>query len=248
MKQCSKCKEWKQLEEFHISKKKKDGLSSWCKGCYKDYRIKNKNELLKKGREYYLENKTAVLDRCKKYRENNKEKERVRHKKYRDENKESISKTSKIYYIRNKDVIKQKYIEKFPKIKERKAKYQRTQRGKEVYYKSRKKYLSTPKGKEKAARDAHKRRARSKNLECTLTDKQWNIIIYEQQHNLCAECEKEFNEKRKPTKDHIIPLSLWGPLTFGNVRALCKSCNTSKLNRVYFMRAIYTLLEYNMEI
>lgn len=43
MKKCYKCKETKDLSEFHKNKRKKDGLNHYCKDCA---RIKN--------REYYL--------------------------------------------------------------------------------------------------------------------------------------------------------------------------------------------------
>ena len=32
-KHCSKCDEWKVLNEFHKDKRKSDGLDSWCKVC-----------------------------------------------------------------------------------------------------------------------------------------------------------------------------------------------------------------------
>jgi len=62
------------------------------------------------------------------------------------------------------------------------------------------------------------------------------------QDNRCYECHKEFGHNLKPTKDHIIPVTRGGGLTFGNIRALCGSCNSSKLNNMYFMQAIDTLL------
>lgn len=37
MKNCSKCKFNKEQSEFYRSSKSKDGLSSWCKQCNKDY-------------------------------------------------------------------------------------------------------------------------------------------------------------------------------------------------------------------
>ena len=33
MKQCSKCKKWKNESEFYERHKSKDGLDSWCKKC-----------------------------------------------------------------------------------------------------------------------------------------------------------------------------------------------------------------------
>ncbi len=37
MKQCTKCKKWKEESEFHKDCKSKDGLAYWCKKCYREY-------------------------------------------------------------------------------------------------------------------------------------------------------------------------------------------------------------------
>lgn len=88
-------------------------------------------------------------------------------------------------------------------------------------------YPKTPQGKISETRHLHKRRALYKETPCTLTLKQWEKII-ESQNNRCAICGKRFCKSRPPTKDHIIPLSKGGGLTFENVQALCVSCNSSK--------------------
>jgi len=49
IKQCSKCKEFKKVEEFHKDKRRSDGLGSWCKECdyesEKQWRAKNPERL-----------------------------------------------------------------------------------------------------------------------------------------------------------------------------------------------------------
>ena len=40
MKRCPKCGEWKEETEFNKSKAKKDGLSSICRECSFNYRVK----------------------------------------------------------------------------------------------------------------------------------------------------------------------------------------------------------------
>jgi len=37
MKQCTKCKKWKDLREFSKQSSRKDGLRSWCKKCECEY-------------------------------------------------------------------------------------------------------------------------------------------------------------------------------------------------------------------
>lgn len=94
-----------------------------------------------------------------------------------------------------------------------------------------KKYDKTPSGKLLCSRRAHKRRSREFKTESTLTLNQWNKIL-ETQGNKCTICGKRFNKSNPATKDHIIPVSKGGGLTFENVQALCRSCNSSKSNRI----------------
>lgn len=42
MKQCTKCKEWKKLNEFYVKTKSKDGLQYQCKSCNRKYNKENK--------------------------------------------------------------------------------------------------------------------------------------------------------------------------------------------------------------
>lgn len=73
MKQCSKCKEWKELTMFGVDKKRPDGLYSTCKVCKKQYRIDTKDKIRLRKKNYYLDNKDKILLHQKKRFENNKE-------------------------------------------------------------------------------------------------------------------------------------------------------------------------------
>lgn len=77
MKQCTKCKDWKELDDFSKQKSTKDGLQYICKQCNK---------------EYYKNNK----EQNKKYRENNKEyyKSNAKYETYKD--KLTIDESSKV--------------------------------------------------------------------------------------------------------------------------------------------------------
>lgn len=97
-----------------------------------------------------------------------------------------------------------------------------------------KQYRKSDRGKAAKARENHKRRINNNESKNTLTLAQWNKIL-DQQGNRCATCKKPFNKKREATRDHIIPLSAGGGLTFENVQALCRSCNCKK----------HTTLDYN---
>jgi hypothetical protein len=68
----------------------------------KEYREKNKEDILKKAKEYYRKNK----EKHKKYRRENKEKIAARMVEWRKNNRDKIKKTSKKYKKNNKDRIR----------------------------------------------------------------------------------------------------------------------------------------------
>lgn len=83
-KKCTKCKQKKNLSEFHKDSSNLDGLYPWCKEC--------KNL---KRREYVIANSD-------------------KEKKYREENKEKIASKSRIWYLANKErrsAVRKKYYE-----------------------------------------------------------------------------------------------------------------------------------------
>ena len=68
----------------------------------------------------------------------------------------------------------------------------------------------------------------------TLSENEWAMIL-EEFHNSCAYC--GITEKESLTKygellhqEHVIPLSIGGPYSLGNVVPSCRSCNSSKTN------------------
>ena len=135
-------------------------------------------------------------------------------KEYRKQNKEQIAKQNKKYYNKKKKQIAKWAQGYYKENKEQRGEYQRD-------------YRKTANGKLANKRGDHNRRALIDNTEATLTAEQWNTIL-KQQKNRCAKCDKRFTKKNPPTADHIVPLSKGGGLIFGNVQALCGSCNSSK--------------------
>lgn len=92
MRQCTTCKEFKELDEFYKSKDKKSGYRSSCKKCSNikciEYYENNKD----KKREYFLLNKDRINEYQKGYR-----------KEYYILNKDNINKKVKEYYYKNKE-------------------------------------------------------------------------------------------------------------------------------------------------
>lgn len=60
---------------------------------------------------------------------------------------------------------------------------------------------------------------------------QWQRII-KNQKNTCNMCKKRFCKSRIPSMDHIIPISKGGDHDVSNIQALCRSCNSSKSNKI----------------
>jgi len=121
MKQCYICKQFKELNEFSKDKRRKDGLQLSCKKCFSDYRLKNREKILKQKAEaraklteeekkeitkymsdYYQSNKEQISVRITVYRKENKEKITVRKKIYIEENRQEIAVKQSIYQKKNR--------------------------------------------------------------------------------------------------------------------------------------------------
>ena len=77
------------------------------------------------------------------------------------------------------------------------------------------------------ARD-QRSRAERLGLKDHFTAPEWRDLLVSAGFK-CLSCGKE---SRALISDHIIPLSLGGPNTIGNIQPLCFSCNVSKRNRI----------------
>ncbi len=234
---CSKCGEEKDISEFYTA-------SNICKPCktahhkqyYKDnceklkekQRARNENnrDRIKAYNKKYTElHREHLKEQSKKYYEENRESQLLNRRKYRIENREQIIENRKLHYQENKEEIKEerrKYRREHPEKTNASAR--------RSYYKNIERiraWRRTDAGIMASAHGHHNRRVRLLKTPCTLTLLQWKKIL-ETQGNKCAICGKRFCKSRPPTKDHIIPLSKGGGLTFENVQALCRSCNSSK--------------------
>ena len=97
LKQCSKCKKWKELLEFGKDKSRKDNLNDRCKKCYR-----------KIGREWYKNNNEKIKKKRKKWRKNNPKKVRKWNKKYRKNNFEKVIKISREWKKNNSERVRKK--------------------------------------------------------------------------------------------------------------------------------------------
>ena len=108
MKQCYRCKEFKDKCNFHKNKIKKDGIDIYCKKCVseygKKYRDANKDVLASKRREYTLNNKEHKSNYDMKYYRKNEELKKTYHKSYRETNRDSVLNTIRNWTKNNKEL------------------------------------------------------------------------------------------------------------------------------------------------
>lgn len=205
---CRVCGKLKLLSEFHKDKTKYLGRRTTCKECAKDYakeyRKTHREECLELGREYYKDHKKDLCNYGKEYRKTHREE----HCKY-----------YKQYY---KDHRK----EKLELAKE----YQKSHKGRRREYM--KNYLQTATGRLACRICRHRRRARKLAAGGDgISAEQWQRIIIKQK-NKCNICHRKFTKTRPATMDHIVPISKEGDHDTSNIQALCKSCNSSKHDKI----------------
>ena len=108
-KECNKCHEIKNVDDFHKNKSSKDGHNAKCKGCCSIYRknhyLKNKNKTLIQSHEYYINNKEKVNERQHQYNIKNKQKILDYHHQHYENNKDNIIEKRRQHYENNKDNI-----------------------------------------------------------------------------------------------------------------------------------------------
>lgn len=211
MKACNRCGEEKTLEEFSKDKSKKDGLNTACKSCRsasaKVYYKKNCDNIKKRTAAYRLENPEW-------YREYNK-------RAWKDTKEDSLKLEAQRIRVRE-------YVRR-PEVKSK-----RRETGRE--YKQRP-YVKAKMAAYQAARVkerpdlyrnyARKYRARKNSAEGNFTDEEFRDLC-KSYDNKCLCCGKQ----RRLAADHVVPLVKGGDNTIENIQPLCKSCNSSKKDKI----------------
>jgi len=230
IKKCSTCKTWRSVNSFSCDKTRKDGLQNKCKLCSKKHyqdNIEYYNEYNKQWKiqnpEYFkkhyqdniehykkwnkrwrLDNKEYYEKYRKQYYQDNQEEINERNKQYYQENKEKVSECQKQWKLENPEYNKQWNLDNPEYAKQWRLDNPETSRG----------YV-------------RKRRALKRQVSelYTKEDELKTLELFDHQ---CANCGSTDNL----CIDHHYPLSRGHALSLENAVVLCKSCNSSKGNKL----------------
>jgi len=165
------------------------------------------------------------------WREKNKEHIRDYNKQYRQTHLEYIREYMREYFKKNGH---KKYPpEYFKQWRELNGDYHKLyyQENRDAIIEYHRQYRKTEAGKANRQRSYNKRRDSERVIISTLTAEEWLNILNEYQFR-CAYCKKQFNLFNRATRDHIIPISKGGHNVKENVAPACKSCNSSKKDKI----------------
>lgn len=95
-------------------------------------------------------------------------------------------------------------------------------------------YRQSPEGRLARRNCDNRRRAQKRNLEATATNAEIKSLMLGATH--CAYCRAPFSADKKPTLDHVIPLSKGGAHSIGNLAAACMPCNLEKGSKMNFQK------------
>jgi len=185
---------------------------------------------------YYVRNRERLAENNKRWRKENPDKHSAQKKTYYKKNAERLRVISK--------PTKRRYLERHPErrhestqqyyLTHREAHAERVKRWEGKHPEQRKAIMrafrSSPKGRALNARELAKRRAKMREIVCTLTAAEWRTILLDYKF-ACAYCQRT---DLKLTQDHVIPISKGGHHTKQNVVPACRSCNSKKLNRLNY--------------
>lgn len=180
------------------------------KTCTKCGQVKSLSDFYKRLDSHQTQCKECQLKAHKQHYKANAELLRQRAKDYRAKNPEKV-KAARLAW---KQANKEKNVESVLRYQ---RKYPEKHTAATAAYRAR--------NKDKYRNYSQNRRVRKENNGVFLiTDKELSRIL----SRPCANCQS-FD---RPTLDHIIPISLGGTHSIGNLQALCMPCNSSKANRV----------------
>lgn len=216
---CTKCGEWRLLEEFGSHRSSPDGHAWRCKTCTSEYDRRryqaNRQRFIEKQRLWRENNAERAAEAKRRWREENPERESERKRLWREANKEHIAEWGQRYREENKEQIE---------VAQRR--YREENRDKRRLWREENKERIQrwwSENKDKRSEYDKKRRARKSGAEGHHSVQEFRKLctLYD---NVCLCC----GEVKPLTADHVVPLSQGGSDYIENIQPLCSLCNSTK--------------------
>ena len=217
-KRCKQCGAMKPLDDFHKDKSCKDGRRSLCKNpCQREY-----------DRKHYEDSREGYLEYNHKYQKAYPE----YNQKYREAHREELKERARKYYAEHRVRRHEYRKERRKENREYACKYRREHQTKarEANYKWRKEHP------EKEIENNRRRRARKQDVAENFTTPMARFVrkYWDNRCVICGKTQKE--EGQTLAIDHWMPLSNGNPLTMSNSVLMCRSCNSSKHDKLPSVR------------
>lgn len=200
--------------------------------------LANRDRLLADARARRATNREQCRQYARAYRAANRDKQAEHERAWYAKNREYKAEQNRIYRAKNKERIAAEkrayYIANLERDRERRQKYNRARYAadpeREANRKRAYREANPQKVREMGIANVHRRRARESAVENTFTASDWQTLVARSKH--CHWCKKPFSKTRRPTHDHVIPISKGGANTIENSVCACKTCNSRKHNRL----------------
>jgi len=207
-KRCSRCHEYKSLDEFYSNRAQPDGYDNQCKKCRQHYRENNREHIRALQRQRYAENAE--------YRQ----RKRQYLKKWRTAHRDEM-----IVYLRqwqedNKDKVLAWRQEHKEETREKNRNYHNTHK-EAIQARKRANHRKYPHKTRVGTRHYRARKAAARG---SFTEDEFQALCQHYEHR-CLSCGKETGRLEA---DHVIPLVKGGDDFIDNIQPLCKSCNCRK--------------------
>jgi len=215
-KKCPKCNDVKNSNEFYENKGR---FSSYCKNCLKQ----TSKENIEKRKQYRIDNIDKIKTQKKKWRDENKHHIKLKKKLWAEENKDKIKQNYNKWKNENKEYLKAYHKQWAEENRNHLKEYQKNWREENKDYI--KKY-----NKQNPHIITNARIKRQNKINDRITKDEWFEIMFLYDFK-CFYCDLILNNNY--TLDHIIPISKGGKHCFDNLIPACRSCNSSKTNKIF---------------
>lgn len=218
LKICPKCDEKKEVGKFYKDSSKKDGLSSWCRECVKaksraSYAV-DKDRAKAKMRAYRETHQEQISQQKRRWRETNLDHARAKSREWSEKNKNRAKENHRRWRGENKERLRQAHQSWVEENIERHQANQKRWR------------INNP-----HAVINYNTRRRAAIGNSIITCEQWRSLMMEYGFK-CFYCSETLIAANR-SLDHIIPLSRGGRHHVDNLIPCCRSCNSSKKDRIY---------------